>query len=224
MDCSKIKKQLKKYLLHATEESQNQTIEEHLSVCTECREYLENIMSDEGRKALRRRLVPVLTLSAVILVVMALQLRQASCGVKKDPLKLAQATPKTGTAKKNVPGVNCAQPANMQEALECALKGQWVVLLNEASSTKSVAEEFSITASFPQEEGDVSALDKKYHYLKIASVLNSEAIAKAVNSAREKHKEDNRLFVASGLNEYLQAKAPATETSIVYFYLLTLTN
>lgn len=202
MECSRIRKSLKKYLQHSAEASITQEVEEHLSVCSSCREYLDGIMAEEGKGAMRKKLVPVLAaLGVIILMFTVFQLRQASCGIKKEvPHKPLSA---------------------QQEALEKAFKGDWVAVFYDTFAGKNVPQELSITASFPQQEGEVTVLDKTYHYFKVPTVLTAEVLIKTVNAIREKTADPARLVISWRLDNYLSSTAPATETSIVYFYVLT---
>ncbi len=202
MECARVRKSLKKYLQHSTEASVTQGVEEHLSVCPSCRDYLGGIMTGEGKSAMKKKLIPVLAaLGVVVLMFTAFQLRQASCGVKKEvPHKPLTA---------------------QQEALEKAFKGDWVAVFYDTFAGKNVPHEFSITASFPQQEGEVTVLDKTYHYFKVPTVLTTEALIKTVNAIKEKTADPARLVISWRLDNYLTSQAPGTETSIVYFYVLT---
>lgn len=216
MDCARVKKHLKKYLRHTSDAGLSQSVEEHLSVCSDCRNSLEKIMASEESK-FSRKLIPVAAFCGIAAVVFLVQMKNASCGIKKDPashglIKLAQNT---------LPARPKPAPKN---DLEAAFPGEWAALFIEAMPAgKSPNDIVGISSSFPQEEGDVPFEKNQYHYVKIAATMNADALIKTVTQFKETHK-DKKIIIASRLESYLQSNPPATETSTIYFYLLTPAN
>lgn len=209
MDCTRVKKSLTKYLRHSAEPSVTQDVEEHLTICSSCRDHLERILETEGKRTMTKKLIPAAALIALILIILAaFHLRQASCGVKKE----------------NMPPAPEQVLSGRQEALTKALKGEWAAVFYDTFSGKNVPEEFSVKASFPQEEGTITLSGTSYHYFKVASVLDSGTLAKTISVLQKKITDPSRIVIAQRLNRYLASGAPASETSIVYFYALTPTN
>jgi len=213
MDCTRVKKTLTKYLRHSAEPSIAQDVEEHLTVCSSCRDHLERMLETEGRNALRKKLIPVAAvLIVLILIVAAFQLRSKASPLVNDaqlegPSALESLKPNPSSS--------------LQNALEKTFKGDWVAVFYDTFSGKSVSGEFAVKASFPQEEGEITLPDKTCRYLKVASVLSAADLEKTIDALRKKTgNTDQKLVLSSRLYQYLTTRPAATVTSIVYFYAL----
>jgi len=169
--------------------------------------------SEESR--ISRKLIPVAAFCGIVVVFFLVQLKNASCGINHAShglIKLAQNT----------------QPAKPKPApkndLEAAFPGEWAALfIDSLPAGKSPNDVIGISSSFPQEEGEVTFEKNQYHFVKIAATMSADILTKTVAQFKDTHK-DQKMIIASRLEMYLQSNPPATETSTIYFYLLTPAN